>query len=160
MRNYLYRNNTYSIAKCTLDDIPSHLEKVLSYYSPDTVCTQKERMEQAVQNGTAYKMTCNGSTAIFFYYEIIDKQNVMSIAFWSTNINILLLGLVHFRSKTTYQFIHIVPHNNELRFTYLIETDSIKAYHYHNKPLVIDMYSDKCRTAIKNIYEKMVIKVV
>ena len=58
MKQYNYNNKIYTVTNCTLEDIPSHIERVLSYWkSTNTDINQQiELLQNAVKSNTAFKV--------------------------------------------------------------------------------------------------------
>ena len=160
MKNYIYRNKTYTIDNCCNSDIPSHLEKVLSYYNPNEIDIQRQRMEEAVYNGTAYKLVDeDGNTCVFAYYEQKTYQDVNGIALWWNSLRLFAIFGVWFRGCTFNRYIHINPHKSTPVFNFLVEDESIRNFYSEGTSLYIDLYSKKCNKIAK-IYESMNVKEV
>ena len=159
MQKYRYKGRIYSIENCVMQDIPSHLERVLSYYRPDEIETQRQRMVEAVYCGTAYKLVNpEGETVVFAYYEQMSEEEAKGIALWWESIRLFSIFGIWFRSYTFNQFVYIKPHKKDfVTFEFLVEDYSIRNYHLHDSPLIIDLFSDKCRKIIK-LYERLEVK--
>ena len=156
MKSYKYRNEIYTISQCTVEDIPSHLERVSSYLDTDELISHEQRMKEAVNCDTAYKLVdSNGNTKVFAYYEYVDYQIVNGIALWWTTLRMFAIFGVWFRSYTDIRDVYIVPHKNNLvSFQFLVTDDSMKGYHFNGTPLILDMYTKKCDRIVK-LYEAM-----
>lgn len=157
MKSYKYKNKIYKVKPCTLKDIPSHLEKVLSYLQDDEIEAYVLRMDEAVYNGTAYKLVDEyNNTRVFAYYIQKDKQIVDGVSLWWSSFRLFVLFGMWFRHYTNNKEVYIMPHkNNFISFKFLVDDASIKAYHKHSTSLLLDMYSIKSMRVIKNIYENM-----
>lgn len=156
MKSYKYRNEIYTISQCTVEDIPSHLERVSSYLDTDELISHKKRMEDAVVANTAYKLVdSKGNTKVFAYYEQMEYQVVNGIALWWSSLKLFAIFGVWFRTRTDIRDIYIKPHNNNLvSFQFLITDDSIRGFHFNRTPLILDMYTKKCNK-IAELYESM-----
>ena len=69
MKQYSYNNKIYTVINCTLEDIPSHIERVLSYWkSTNTDINQQiELLQNAVKADTAFKVVDNDNVKAFIY---------------------------------------------------------------------------------------------
>lgn len=156
MKSYKYRNKIYSIKHCVAEDIPFHLERVLSYLQDDEIEPYTSRMNEAIQNSTAYKLVNeNGDTEVFAYYEQKDNRQVHGISLWWNSIRLFAIFGIWFRYYTENIYVHINPHkNNLISFKFLVEDDSIRDYKLRGTSLCIDMFSIKCGH-IEDILTKM-----
>ena len=69
MKQYRYKGRLYLVTECTLEDIPSHIERVLSYWTSANVDIKEQTkvLEEAVNNHTAFKVVNdNNNTRIYF----------------------------------------------------------------------------------------------
>jgi len=159
MNKYIYNNKTYTIELCTLEDIPSHVEKVSLYWNRNEERIQVDRMINAVENGTAIKLVDeDNETKVFAYYEQISESESNGIALWWSSIRLFAILGMWFRRYTFNHYVYITPHKEGLAtFEFLVENQSIRNFKKKGTPLVLNLYSIKTERIVK-LYESMNVK--
>ena len=145
MDKYMYKGKVYSVVECTLEDIPSHIERVFSYWESANVdiTEQIKLLENAVNAKTAFKLIDeDGNTEAAIYYEHLFIQSVTSYFLWFKDKRMFAMLCYFLRMRKYLRYIHFLPHaKNYIPFEFIVELDSIKAFHIHGTPLRIDLAS-------------------
>lgn len=151
MIRYKVGNEIYTVTKCELKDIPSHLGKVLSYLSDNEVNTQIERMTKAVELGNAIKVIDSNETNLScFYYEVIAPEKLLGITLYHTTYkDWVILADAIFYEKPYITTLYVMPHKDNISFKSLIDIDSAKGFQYNGTPLKIFRFSDKWKKFMK-----------
>ena len=70
MKQYKYKGRIYLVTECTLEDIHSHIERVLSYWTSANVDIKEQTkvLKEAVNKHNAFKVVNdnNNNTRIYF----------------------------------------------------------------------------------------------
>ena len=154
MKQYKLVDRIYSVLSCTLEDIPFHIERVLSYWEETNtdVSTQTEYLIKAVKAGTAFKIvTSNNTELAVIYCNQLRPQVMQSNLMWLKSKFVFAILNYHFRMYEDIRVIQFMPHaKNFIPFEFAIKDSSIRTFHSHNTPLVADFYSSKSQY----MYEK------
>jgi hypothetical protein len=147
MNQYKYRDSIYSVVNCTIEDIPSHIERVLPYWKPNNVDVDKQRtvLEQAVNEGTAFKVVdTDGNTKAVIYYIKFKVNSGTSNLLWFEDKRMLAILCYYLRLKANMLYLYFMPHSkNYIPFEFIVQDSSIRLFHSHNQPLKINLYSRK-----------------
>ena len=147
MEQYIYQGNIYSIVNCTLEDIPSHIERVLSYWESTNVDLDKQRtlLEEAVINQTAFKLVDeNNNTMAVIYYIKMTYDSGQSNLLWFKDKRMFAMLCYFLRLGVNIHYIYFMPHSKDyITFEFIVQDRSIRLFHSHNQPLKIDLYSRK-----------------
>ena len=156
MQSYRYNDRVYSIKNCTTQDVPSHFERVFSYWAIEDHKDQLVRMQEAVYCGTAYKLVDKtGETVAFNYYEQISEQEVVGIAMWWKTISLFSIYCYWFKTKTFNKSVFVQPHSmNPVPLEFIVDEQSIRDYWLEGTPLLIDIHSNKFMRIIR-LYEEL-----
>lgn len=143
----MYKGKIYSVVECTLEDIPSHIERVFSYWDSAGVdiTEQTSLLRKAVENHTAFKVINEeGITEAAIYYEHIYLQSVTSYYLWFKDKRMFAILCYFLRMRKYLHYIYFLPHTkNYIPFEFVVDLDSIKAFHINGSPLRIDLTSRK-----------------
>lgn len=147
MKQYEYQGNIYSISNCTLEDIPSHIERVLSYWESSNVNVDEQRtlLEKAVNEGTAFKLVDEqDKTMAVIYYSKITFDSGQSNLLWFKDKRMFAMLCYFLRLGANIHYIYFMPHSKDyIPFEFVVQDSSIRLFHSHNQPLKIDLYSRK-----------------
>lgn len=148
IKQYNFNNKIYTVTNCTLDDIPSHIEKVLSYWkSTNTdIDEQIKVLQQSVDENTAWKVVndLNESEAVIYCIKL-DVKKAQSNLLWMNNKRMFAILGYYLRLTANLHHIYFIPHSKDfIPFKFLVEDYSIRLFHSHNEPLEINLYSKKC----------------
>lgn len=159
---YNYDNNIYTVSNCTYEDIPSHIERVLSYWKDTDIDKQKELLTIAINSNTAYKLVdINNISKSMIYCVPLQKQTVMSNLFWFENKRMLAMLAYYLTTSTNISKILFMPHTKDrIPFSFLVEDTSIRLFHSHNTPLEVDLHSKKSMMLYFKQFKKYNIQVL
>lgn len=147
MRQYKYQGNIYSIVDCTLEDIPSHIERVFSYWQSANVNIDEQRvlLEKAVNEHTAFKLVDeHDNTMAVIYYIKIAVDSGQSNLLWFKDKRMFAMLCYFLRLGVNIHYVYFMPHTkNYIPFEFVVQDRSIRLFHSHNQPLKIDLYSRK-----------------
>ena len=144
MKQYEFDNQIYSVVTCTENDIPSHVERVLSYWANADIKEQIQALEQAVASKTAWKLVDeNSETKSVVYCNMLNKRDAMSNLLWLADKRMFAMLCYYLRLTANIQHIYFLPHSNHIPFRFIVQESSIRLFHSHGTPLEIDLYSKK-----------------
>jgi len=154
MYKYSYRNKIYSIVSCTEKDIPSHTERVLSYWkSTDTdIKKQYQLLESCIKVNTAFKVldetnNCCGC----LYWKPLTKTDYTVYFAWYKNFIIVGIDLDYIYKYTSCQFIYYMPHQRHtLSYKALLTEQNTRIFYNSNEPIKLDITNYK----FNNIYKR------
>ena len=154
MKEYKLIGKVYQLLPCTIEDIPFHIGRVLSYWEKDNVDvnTQKVHLTKAVENKTAFKVVnSSGVEFAVIYCNELRPQVMQSNLLWLKSKFVFSILIYHFRTYENIRIIQFMPHSkNFIPFEFAIKDSSIRTFHSHNTPLIADFYSTKSQS----IYER------
>ena len=154
MKQYKLNSRIYSVLPCTLEDIPFHIERVLSYWEETNVdvTVQTEYLIKAVKANTAFKIVNSNNTELaVIYCNKLKPQVMQSNLMWLKSKIVFAILNYHFRMYEDIRVIQFMPHiKNFIPFEFAIKDSSIRTFHSHNTPLIADFYSSKSQF----MYEK------
>ena len=168
MKQYSYNNKIYTVINCTLEDIPSQYERVLSYWkSTNTDINQQiELLQNAVKANTAFKIVDNNDSIKAFIYILLDPHRIMKVGqsnlLWFEDKRMLAMLMFYIREHERIFKLQFIPHIQKgidpIPFKFLVNNSSIRLYHSHNTPLEIDLYSNKNNLLYELHFKKYNIK--
>lgn len=147
MKQYEYAGRIYTVTTCTKEDIPSHVERVLSYWQECDVdiSEQIKALEDAVQSNTALKVINDlGETESAIYFKKLKAHDVQSNLLFLNNKRMFAILCYHLRVVTSLRAIYFLPHTKDyIPFEFVVDDYSIRLFHSHNRPLEINLFSKK-----------------
>ena len=152
---YKLGKHTYSVYRCTFDDIPIHLKYVKPYWeSTNTYIPQQiARMEAAVSEGCAYYMLIdNDSLGAFFYYEKVQGLCVV-IAIWAHSYRELYLGVGYMKYYKSLNVVRYIPHSSD-NIPYQKMVTSVQQYVNGTRICSANLNLPKHTRQLKRIYNK------
>ena len=145
MKQYIYKGKTYSIIKCIKEDIPSHIERVSSYWLTDNVDIQQQTvlLEECINKGLALQLINDKDKVQAVIYGLwIKGDDVKSHLLWMRSKKLFSILALYLRQHMYIRSIYFMPHGKSIiPFEFLVKPMSIRRFHSHNTPLVIDLYS-------------------
>ena len=164
MKQYLLFNNTYSIIPCTVEDIPSHIGRVLSYWENSNVDieVQTEYLIKAVESCTAFKVVNQNNIELaVIYCNELKRQVMQSNLLWLRSKIVFAILTYHFRTYEDIRVIQFLPHDKKfIPFEFAIKDSSIRTFHSRNTPLIADLYSAKSQLMYEKYFKDLNIKEV
>ena len=159
MKQYNYNNKIYTVTNCTLEDIPSHIERVLSYWTSANVDIKEQTkvLEEAVNNHAAFKVVNdnNETEAAIYFINMNNKHIVQSNLLFLNDKRMFAILCYYLRLTANIHKIYFKPHTKDfIPFKFIVNDSSIKLFHSHDKPLEIDLYSKKSQILYEDHYLK------
>ncbi len=163
-KQYQLRGKVYTIADCSESEIPSHLERVSSYWGQyiEDLSTQIPRLKQCIDEGIAVKMLDeNGECQLICYLSPSSRDSVIYNGqyFWVTNnraIAIFVHWLVHSKQVA---MIFFMPFNmNPVPFKKIVEDMSMQRHNNFHTPLKIDLINGKANKFMDKYFKLYDIK--
>jgi hypothetical protein len=141
------------ILPCTAEDMDRSIKATADITGME-YDVQLKRLQDCVDNGTAFKVVKNGIVSTSLYYEILRKgflrKEVIAVLFDVVDpVDILIVGFYfqHFKGITSYKYL---PHDKTgIKFLSMITKNSVRSYHQFKTPIQVVM---------KNRYFKLVNK--
>lgn len=151
--------NSYTIKHCTSNEIPSHIEKVLSYWIENNadIDEQTKLLTKSIQENLAIQLIDSQEKlkAVIYCIPVNTTKDVMSNLLWFKNKKMLTMLGYYLHHYLSIHCIHFLPHSKTfIPFKFIVEDYSIRYFHSQNTPLVIDFHSTKSQF----LYEKYFIK--
>jgi hypothetical protein len=145
MKQYTYKGRIYSVVKCVKEDIPSHIERVSSYWTASNVDIEQQTklLEDCIDNGIALQLLNDkGKVQAVIYGLWLRNDNVKSHLLWIRSKKLFTILAWYLRQHLYIRNIYFMPHNKSfIPFEFLVKIASIKSFYSHNTPLIIDLYS-------------------
>lgn len=165
-RKYLLKDKVYFLKQCTYEDIPSHLERVSSYWEQMGMtlpALMEDKLKKSVKGGYAYKVVSEdtGECMAFLYLERIDVgQFFCTTMYMVRKVYIAMIFRYLKRINTRYLFFVPVNHLQEdaitnIPFRNMLSDMEIRIYQATKKYIKIDMNSKQSNTFYKYNYERL-----
>ena len=149
MKQYKYKGRLYSIVNCKVEDIPSHVERVSSYWDTNQVdvTQQIKYLTQCIQSGLAKKLIDDkGRLQVVIYCMHIRDTEVSSHLLWARSKKLLAIMSWYLREHQDIAVIYFTPHSKDfIPFEFIVAPHSIRSFHSHDTPLMIDLFSETSR---------------
>ena len=159
MKQYKYKGRIYLVTECTLEDILSHIERVLSYWTSANVDIkeQTKALEEAVNNHTAFKVVNdnNETEAAIYFINMNNKHTVQSNLLFLNDKRMFAILCYYLRLTANIHKIYFKPHTKDfIPFKFIVNDSSIRLFHSNDLPLEIDLYSKKSQILYEDHYLK------
>ena len=145
MKQYTYKGRIYSVVKCVKEDIPSHIERVSSYWLADNVdfTEQTRLLEDCINRGIALQLLNDkGKVQAVIYGLWLKCDDIKSHLLWIRSKKLFTILAWYLRQHVYIKNIYFMPHSkSSIPFEFLVKPLSIRRFYSHNAPLVIDLYS-------------------
>lgn len=154
-KRFLFKNRIYTVLACTNNDIPSHTERVMSYWESTgtNLDTQLKLLEEAVEAQTAFKLVDDQGESKAFVYYLLNDSDITACnchLLYFTDKRMLAMLCFYLRICACIETLYFMPHNRDfIPFEFLVEDYSIRDFYSVSSPLVIRTSSNK----IHNLYE-------
>ena len=147
MPKYIYRNRQYSVEPCVKEDIPSHTERVLSYWESTntTISYQLSLLQSCIETGEAFKILDDSSNSIgCLYWKGISEKEASVYFCWFKNGLALALEQDYAYRYFPYETIYYMPHSRErLSYKSMLTLPSILVFHKTNLPVPVNIRNPK-----------------
>ena len=154
MATYSYRNKLISIVPCSKEDIPSHIERVLSYWkSTDTNLEyQKTLLEACVDAGTAIKAVDDkGRSLGCMYWKPLNVNDYLIHFLWYRTGIIFGIGLDYVYKHTRCRVAYYMPHQRKrISYSNLLMRDNVMQFYNTEDAIKVNIRNPK----IIKIYER------
>ena len=137
---YLINSRVYSIRGCTLEEIPSHIERVISYWADVDMEQRMMELQEAVEAGNFIKLYdedgCQDVAAIAF--KTAPRLTILGLLGWTTRFkNLIYLGYYLIRCRGLQRLL-FRPHNiGSIPFSYAVHKPSIDVWRSYNTYLEV-----------------------
>lgn len=159
---YQLRNKIYSVVDCSVEDIPSHIERVSSYWeeSNTDIWYQSQLMKLAIDEGLALRVLDNTEEERLAIYIVLHRNSEHTangcLLYTKDNRSLAMALDVYKRDKEIAK-IFFMPHKlPPVPFSDIVEISSIRKYHDFRKPLEVDLQKGKALSFINkyfNLYD-------
>lgn len=161
MATYSYRDKLYSIVPCSKKDIPSHIERVLSYWKSTGTDIEKQQklLEQCVDEGTAIQCISNNRCYGCLYWKPLNKDINITYFVWFKHGIVLGIGLDYIYKHTPYKKLCYVPHKRD-KISYKSLLTNINIYTFFNtdNPITVDLHNHYLTKLYKKYFINLGIK--
>lgn len=145
MKQYTYKGRIYSVVKCVKEDIPSHIERVYSYWTDDKVDIEEQTslLLNCINNGRAIKLidSTNRTQAVIYFLQVKDGE-ITSHLLWTRSKKLFAILAYYLRTHLNVAKVFFMPHSKTfIPFEFMVTPQSIRRFHSHNMPLIIDLFS-------------------
>lgn len=142
---YSFNGGIFTVKPCVIEDIPFHIERVLSYWEGVNLDTYKNKLNKSITEGLALQVTDDkGEVQAFIYGIDLDRTSLKCISLWFTNKRMLAILFYYIRQTYAYTKMYFLPHQKGfIPFKFLLRPFSIKHYHLHNSPLEAHLFSEE-----------------
>ena len=157
MKQYKYKGKIYLVTECTLEDIPSHIERVLPYWTSANVDIEEQTkvLEKAVNNHTAFKVVNdNNETEAAIYLIKLNNKFIMqsNLLFFNDKRMFAILSYYLILTVNIHK-IYFKPHTKDfIPFKFIVQDSSIRLFHSNDLPLEINLYSKKSQILYEDHY--------
>ena len=161
---YEYKGKIYTIEHCTKEDIPSHIERVSSYWKDYGVDfdAQTELLEESVEGGNAYKLVDTDDNLYACAYLLpVEPEIAQAVLGWFHTKVAYAIGCFFVRTALGLRIITLMPHTtNFIPYRFTIDENSIRSFHDLGTPLVIRLHDEKNITLYKEKFRDKGVKVL
>lgn len=144
-KNYDFNGDIYSVVACTKEDIPSHTERVLSYWKETntSIPTQFKLLEDCIEEDTAYKLIdANGVSKAGIYLQFTKIDEARCYFMFLENKRMLAMLFHYLRTVTNINVVLFTPHDKKfIPFKFLMNEISIRMWINTGVPIRIGTYS-------------------
>ena len=147
MYKYYYRNTVYTIVPCSKKDIPSHVERVLSYWKSTGTDLHKQykALEECVNTKKSFKIINNTSNKLIgvCYWRPLNNKGIYQInyLFYTSGI---ALGIMidYFWKHTDAKYDVFLPHQfTRLRNINWMSEKNVRDFYSKRKYTLIDLHN-------------------
>ena len=149
MIKYQLRNKIYTVADCLEKEIPSHIERVSSYWQQSDTDTNSQigYMKDSIANGIAIKCLDDKNKEIATTYGTYYKNSIHLVfghLLWANSNRALALFIHYGKFIKNVARIFFMPHSmHPVPFEDIVELHSIRLYHKNKATLEINLQTGK-----------------
>lgn len=148
-KHYQLRNKLYTVVDCLEKEIPSHIERVSSYWEQSNTDfnIQADYMKQSIASELAIKCIDDKNQEIGITYTTYYKNSkhiIYGNYLWVNSNRSLAIVIHYLKTFKDIAKVFFYPHiTNPIPFKDIVETLSIRRYHRFHRPLEVDMQHGK-----------------
>ena len=156
---YQWKDKIYKLVNCTKEEIPSHSERVLSYWEQagENPEDHYRAMEISIDSGIAFKVIDNTNKeylTVYFSYYKDSRQCVLGHVFWTATKFALAMGLHHVKNDLEIASIFIMPLlPNYIPYSFLVDNTSVKLFHAYHQLVIISTQTKKCNDFLRSYFD-------
>lgn len=154
MATYSYRNRNISIVPCSKKDIPSHIERVLSYWESTgtNLDYQRSLLEACVDAGTAIRgYDDKGRELGCLYWKPLTDNDYLIHFVWFRNGIILGAGLDYIYKYTRCNYVYYMPHQRDkISYASLLMRNNVLQFYGTDEAIKVNVRNHK----IMKLYKK------
>lgn len=165
-RKFLLKGKAYFLRECTYEDIPSHLEKVSSYWEqhgiefPDSI---REACKESVKKKYAFKLISEDDELVaFLYLKRVKVSEFFCLSIYFIR-KVFISIIFHHLKRINIRYLMFTPINtesDEIPFRNMLSKEAIRDYKQNRQFIRIDMYSEHGSQFYKYQYERLGVKEV
>lgn len=161
-KQYDFDGRIYTVVACVKDDIPSHTERVLSYWEETgtSIPTQYKLLERCIEAGTAYKVIDDtGKSMAGIYLDMTSINTANCYFMFLENKRMLAILFYYIRLTLNMYSISFKPHDKKfIPFKFLLTEANIRLFRSCDEPLTIGILSRKSQILYEDHYLRYGIK--
>lgn len=152
MKQYKMSNTIYTVSECTINEIPSHIEKVFSYWTDTNIDENKEYMEIEVREGTTAKITDEeGNLCACTYFLRLTPNTARVTLLWFSRKPYAAMLMDYVRTEMNLNKVEFNPHTtvDDVPFKFGLNDSTIFRHNVTGSPLVCNMHG----TLMNKLYD-------
>ena len=161
-KQFSFEGRIYSVTSCKKEDIPSHIERVLSYWESVKVDLKEQAklLEKAIDSDGAFKVVDDeGKDRAGIYYVPRNSMSGDCYYMFLDNKRMIAMLCYYLRMDVGLTELYFLPHTKDfIPFKFLIEDSSIRMFHSYNQPLKIRLSSKKSKYLYEDHFVRYGIK--
>lgn len=161
-KQYDFNGRIYTVVACTKSDIPSHTERVLSYWEDTgtSISTQHKLLEKCIEADTAYKVVDDTGKSMSGIYLDMTSINTANCYFmFLVNKRMLAILFYYLRLTVNLYSVSFKPHDKKyIPFQFLLTESNIRMFRSLDKPLTIGVCSKRSQILYEDHYLRYGIK--
>ena len=161
-KKFSFEGRIYSVTRCKKEDIPSHIERVLSYWElvKVNIKEQAKLLEKAIDSDGAFKVVDDeGKDRAGIYYVPRNSMSGDCYYMFLDNKRMLAMLCYYLRMTVCLEELYFLPHTDRfIPFKFLVEESSIRNFYSYHLPLAINLSSKKSHYLYEDHFLKYGIK--
>lgn len=162
MIQYKMNNNIYTVSECTINDIPSHIERVLFYWSDTNIDMNREYMKFEVSEHSTVKIedTDNNLCACAYWLYLNKEIGRMTMLWFSRKPYAAMLA-DYARKHTTLRSIEFNPHTtiDKIPFRFGLSDYTVRRHNMTGLPLQCKLYGTELEKLHKQYFVNKIVEV-
>ena len=155
MAAYSYRDHIISVVPCSKEDIPSHIERVLSYWESTgtNIDYQKTLLEACVDAGTAVKVLDESGKCLgcSYWKPLENEYEYIMHYLWFKSGTIIGIMIDYAYKHTMCKTLLYVPHQRDrISYASFLTRNNIISFYSKDPAIIVNIRNLK----IMKIYKK------